>query len=125
MNRIALGAAILAVSATAAFAQTDPFAVAYGNTVTQTRPDGTKVVIYVNADKTWEQHMSGGAVVKGTYAWQDASHVCFTVVDPAPKDAAHATDCNEIKGDHKVGDTWTETMEDGKTQITMSITAGR
>lgn len=123
MKRIAL--ALAAIVLTAASAQADPFAVAYGNTVTQTRPDGSKVVIYVNADKTWEQHMSGGAVVKGTYSWQDESHVCFTVTDPAPKDPAHATNCNAIKGDHKVGDTWTETMEDGKTTITMAITAGR
>jgi hypothetical protein len=122
---MALGLAIVAISATAAVAQTDLFAVAYGNTVTQTRPDGSKVVIYVNADKTWEQHMSDGMVIKGTYAWKDASHVCFTVTDPAPKDAAQATNCNEIKGDHKVGDTWTEMMEDGKTTITMAITAGR
>jgi len=37
---------------------------------------------------------------------------------------AKATGCNEIKGDHKLGDTWTETTPDGKT-ITMAITAGR
>ena len=45
----------------------DPLAVAYGNTVTQTMADGTKTVIYVNADKTWEQHRSDGTVLKGTY----------------------------------------------------------
>ncbi len=123
MKRIALGLAALAISTVAAQAD-DLFASAYGNTVTQTRPDGSKVVIYVNADKTWEQRMSDGMVMKGTYTWQDASHACFTVTDPAPKDPAHAASCNEIKGDHKVGDTWTETTPDGKT-ITMTITAGR
>jgi len=123
MTRIALGLAAILLSTAAAQAG-DLFAVAYGNTVTQTGPDGSKTVIYVNADKTWEQHR-GDKVVKGTYSWKDDSHACFTVTDPAPADPSKATNCNEIKGDHKVGDTWTETMEDGKTQITMAITAGR
>ena len=123
MTRIALGLAAVLLSTAAAQAG-DLFAVAYGNTVTQTAPDGSKTVIYVNPDKTWEQHR-GGKVFKGTYAWKDDTHACFTMTDPAPSDAAHATNCDEIKGDHKVGDTWTETMPDGKTQITMAITAGR
>ncbi|HTT97812.1 MAG TPA: hypothetical protein VMF58_07155 [Rhizomicrobium sp.] len=123
MKRIALG--LTAAVFTVAAAHADPFAVAYGNTVTQTLPDGSKTIIYVNADKTWEQHRSNGLVVKGTYSWQDDTHVCFTVTDPAPADASKATNCNEIKGDHKVGDTWTEPMPDGKGQITMAITAGR
>jgi len=115
-----LAAAILCAGA----AQADPFAVAYGNTVTQTRADGSKVVIYVNADKTWEQHMADGKVFRGTYGWEDATHACFTVTDPAPKDPSHATNCSEIKGDHKVGDTWSEEAGNGQT-ITMSITQGR
>jgi hypothetical protein len=123
MKRIALGLAALAVSAVAAHA--DPFAAAYGNTVTQATPDGKKTIIYVNADKTWERHMSDGMVLKGTYSWQDATHACFTLTDPAPSDPAHATSCSEIKDEHKLGDTWTETMADGKTVLTMSITAGR
>jgi hypothetical protein len=123
MTRIALGLAAVLLSTAAAQAG-DLFAVAYGNTVTQTGPDGSKTIIYVNADKTWEQHR-GDKVMKGTYSWKDDTHACFTVTDPAPADPSKATNCNEIKGDHKVGDTWTETMEDGKTQITMAITAGR
>ena len=123
MKRIALGlAAVLLTTASASAA--DLFAVAYGNTVTQTMPDGSKTIIYVNADKTWEQHRADGTVMKGTYAWQDDSHACFTMTDPAPKDPAKATNCNEIKGDHKVGDTWTEPLPNGQ-NITMSITAGR
>jgi hypothetical protein len=122
MKRILLAAAALALSVGAA--QADPFATAYGNTVTNTGPDGKKTVIYVNADKTWEQHRSDGTVMKGTYTWQDDTHACFTLVDPAPKDPSKATNCDEIKGDHKVGDTWTETDPQGQT-YTMSITAGR
>ena len=123
MKRIILAAAATVLMTTAALAD-DPFAVAYGNTVTQTLPDGTKLTIYVNADKTWQQTVNG-KTASGTYAWQDVSHVCFTVTDPAPADPSKATFCNEVKGDHKVGDTWTETTPDGKTQITMAITAGR
>jgi hypothetical protein len=122
MKRIALGLAAVILSA--AGAQADPFAVAYGNTVTQTAPDGSKTVIYVNADKTWERHAADGKVAKGTYTWKDDTHACFTTTDPTP-DPSKATNCSEIKGDHKVGDTWTETMPDGKTSITMAITAGR
>jgi len=123
MKRIILAAAVAAVFSTPALAG-DPFAVAYGNTVTQTFPDGSKVVVYVNADKTWEQHR-GSQVVKGTYSWQDDTHACFTVTDPAPTDPSKATNCNEIKGSHNVGDTWTEQLPNGAGTITMSITPGR
>ena len=123
MKRIILAlAATLAIS-TAAQAS-DQFAAAYGNTVTQTMSNGTKIVVYVNPDKTWEQLM-GGKTTKGTYMWKDDTHACFTVTDPAPADPTKATMCNEIKGDHKLGETWTETTPDGKTTITMTITPGR
>lgn len=122
MKRIIL-AAVAAVAVSAGAQAADPFAVAYGNTVTQTFADGTKMTTYVNADHTWQQTI-GGKTMKGTYAWKDATHVCFTVTDPAPADPSKATGCNEIKGDHKLGDTWTEATPDGKT-ITMAITAGR
>ncbi|HEX4861910.1 MAG TPA: hypothetical protein VFV07_11775 [Rhizomicrobium sp.] len=122
MKRFALG--LVAVVLSAASANADPFAVAYGNTVTQTMPDGMKTVIYVNADKTWERHAADGKVYKGTYTWQDETHACFTLTDPAPSDPKNATNCSEIKGDHKVGDTWTEPVGNGQ-NITMTITAGR
>jgi len=127
MNRIALaGAAVLAlVTAATTAAWADPFAAAYGNTVTQTTADGKKMVIYVNQDGTWEQRGADGSDFKGTYAWKGDSTACFTVTSPAPKDPSHATNCNDIKGDHKVGDTWSEPMPNGGGSITMSITAGR
>ncbi len=124
MKRIILAAAAATVLFSTAALAADPFAVAYGNTVTQTMPSGAKMTIYVNPDKTWQQ-MMGDKTVKGTYAWKDDTHVCFTVIDPVPTDPSKATFCNEIKGDHKVGDTWTETTPDGKTQITVAITPGR
>jgi hypothetical protein len=122
MKRMML-AAISLVALTVPALAGDPFAPGYGNTVTQKVEGGPTVTIYVNPDKTWERHM-GDSTVKGTYAWTDDTHVCFTVTDPAPADPSKATNCNEITGDHKVGDTWTDKTPDGKT-ITMSITAGR
>jgi len=123
MKRFALGLAAILVSTVAAHAD-DLFAVGYGNTVTQTMPDGSKIVIYVNPDKTWEQHMNG-AVTKGTYSWKDDHTACFTLVDPAPKDPSKATNCNAIEGNHKVGDTWTEQLPNNGGTITMAITPGR
>jgi hypothetical protein len=122
MNRIVLAGATLCLLATAA--QADPFAAAYGNTVTQTMPDGKKTVTYVNKDGTWEQHMADGSVMKGTFVWKDDHTACFTVTEPAPQDASKATNCNDIKGEHKVGDSWTE-QGPGGASITMAITAGR
>jgi len=123
MKRIALGLAAVLLSTAAAQAD-DLFAVAYGNTVTQTF-QGKTMTIYVNPDKTWEQHMADGTVMKGTYAWKDATTACFTLVDPAPKDPSKATNCNTIEGNHKVGDSWTEQAPNNGGPITMSITAGR
>jgi hypothetical protein len=122
MKRIILAAVAAMTTASPALAA-DPFAPAYGNTVTQTMPDGTKIVILVNEDKTWEQRI-GDKTMKGTYAWKDDTHVCFTVTDPAPADPSKATMCSEIKGDHKVGDTWTEALPNGGA-MTVAITAGR
>lgn len=122
MKRFVLAAAAAACFAVAANAA-DPFEPVYGNTVTQILPGGVKAIVYVNADKSWEQRI-GDKVVKGTYEWKDATHACFTVTDPKPADASKATGCNEYKGDHKVGDTWTEHTADGQA-ITVSITAGR
>jgi len=122
MKRIALGLAAVVLSAAAA--QADPLAMTYGNTVTQTTQDGKTSITYVNADKTWERHSADGAVYKGTFTIQDDTHACFTVVDPAPKDAKGATNCVEIKPGHKVSDTWTEPMGNGQ-NLTISITAGR
>ena len=125
VSRLVLAAGAVAVMTGAAQAE-DLFAAAYGNTVTQTMPNGSKSIIYVNKDHTWEQHNADGNVMKGTFAWKDDHTACFTMVDPAPKDPAKATNCNTIKGPaHKVGDTWSEKLPDNKGTITMAISAGR
>lgn len=120
MKRIVLAAAAaLLMTGTA---QADGFANMYGNTVTITTPDGKTAKAYVNQDGSWEQHMADGSVLKGTFAWKDASNVCFTMTDPAPKPGT-PPGCSKID-DHKVGDTWTEKEDDGAT-TTYSLTAGR
>jgi hypothetical protein len=122
MNRILLGAALAALFVTAANA--DQFDGIYGNTVNITRPDGSKVVVFVNRDKTWEQRTADGKVARGTFTWKDDTHVCFTMTDPKPDKPEEAESCDEITGNHKAGDTWTETDSKGGT-TTISITAGR
>ena len=115
---------LLAAVAVTMASEADPLSGAYGNTLTRTVPDGTKMIVYVNADRTWEQH-TGAVVIKGTYAWKDATDVCFTLTDPAPAEPAKATNCFVAKDEHKVGDVWTDPMPDGKGVITNALTAGR
>lgn len=121
MKRIFLTAAAAVLLSTAAYA--DPFSGAYGNTVTTTLPDGSKVVSYVNQDGTWERHTPDGKVTKGTFTWKDATTACFTVTDPPPTDPSKASGCQQFQGTHNVGDTWTDTGPDGKT-VSTTITAG-
>jgi hypothetical protein len=83
-----------------------------------------EVRIYENPDGTWEQHRDAG-VFKGTYTWKADHTACFTQFDPAPTDPSHTTNCNDIKGEHKLGDTWSEPLPNGGGSITMSISAGR
>lgn len=116
-------AAVAAIAITTA-AESDPLSGAFGNTLTRTLPNGTKMIVYVNADQTWEQHV-GATVMKGTYAWKDAVQVCFTLTAPPPPDPAKAINCFVAKDEHKVGDTWTDPMPDGKGVITNVLTAGR
>ncbi|HKD23195.1 MAG TPA: hypothetical protein VKB71_14355 [Rhizomicrobium sp.] len=115
------GAALLAM---AGVAQADPYAAMYGNTVTITGSDGMKLVTYVNQDMTWEQHNANGTVMKGTYAWKDATTACFTTTDPAPKTPSQTPMCLPNQVAHNVGDSWTVAGGDGK-PVTVAISAGR
>ncbi len=124
--KMLLGAAVAACTLASVAAYAGPFDSAYGNTVTQTGPDGSKVIIYVNADGTW-QRMMGGNTASGTYTWKDASTACFTQTAPAltaDQMKMMGDGCQTFKDSHAVGDTWTETAPNGAT-YTVSITAGR
>ena len=111
----------LALSTAAAYA--DQFAGMYGNTVNIKHADGSTGTVYVNEDRTWEMHRDG-KTIRGTYEWKDDTHFCLTVVDPAPKPDENGQECDEISGDHKVGDTWTDTDDKGNV-TSFTITAGR
>jgi hypothetical protein len=122
MRRILLaGAALLAMAGMAQAA--DPYSGVYGNTITISGADGAKLTIFINQDMTWEQHAANGTVLKGTYAWKDATTACFTQTDPAPK-SAETPACFPNQMAHNVGDTWTVQGMDGK-PATLTLTAGR
>jgi hypothetical protein len=122
MTRVLLaGAAFFALTSMAQAA--DPYQGMYGNTVTITGSDGMKVISFVNQDMTWEQHGPNGMVVKGTYAWKDATTACFTQIDPAPQNNAQPL-CLQNQAVHNVGETWTVSGMDGK-PVTVALTAGR
>ncbi len=120
MKRFVLAtAALLLLTGTA---QADPFQNLYGNTVSITTPDGKTSKAHVNADMTWDRQMADGTMLKGTFAWQDPSTVCFTQTDPAPKPGT-GPNCTKVDA-HKVGDTWT--VSDANKQVTTyTATAGR
>lgn len=123
MNRLAIAAAtaLLLLSGTA---YADPFANFYGNTVQYASPDGSKTSIFVNQDMSYEVHTGNGGVLKGTYAWKDATTACFTQTDPAPQAQQPNPQCYSYQATHTVGETWAETGPDGKsTQV--SLIAGR
>jgi hypothetical protein len=124
MRLILCAGAAFALTTAAAFAG-DQFAGMYGNTVIVKDSDGTESRVFINPDKTWEQRMADGKTARGTYMWRDETHFCITVTEPAPKPGEQAEqECHEMTGDHKVGDTWTMTSDDGD-KTTLSIVAGR
>jgi hypothetical protein len=123
--KLAIFAGLALAFTTAAALAGDQFAGMYGNTLVIKDTDGTTSRVYINADKTWEQRMADGKTARGTYSWKDETHFCIVVVEPPAKPGEQAhTECHEISGDHKVGDTWTMTGNDGK-PTELSIVAGR
>jgi hypothetical protein len=128
MRALLAGTALVAMCATAsaqdaAPAAGDPFADEYGNTLTQTGPDGAQIVTYINEDRTWVQHLPDGSTRRGTYLWQDDHTVCFAQTEPAMPNG-QGTGCNEVHSAHKIGDNWTQKDSKGQT-YSMAITAGR
>jgi hypothetical protein len=122
MKRRLYAGLVLALVTTAAYA--DQFAGYYGNTVSIKHPGGATSTVFVNVDKTWEHRTPDGKTYRGTYAWKDDTHVCLTLVDPPPAPGEDAQECHEVTGDHKLGDTWTDSDGKGHT-TTFTITAGR
>lgn len=87
----------------------------FGNTVTVAGPDGTVLVSYhFNDDGTFSMAQADGATADGTWSL-DGTTLCVVVGDQ--------TSCSEIE-DRDVGDSWTETDEQGN-EMTISIVEGR
>ncbi len=120
---LAMSAVAQAQDAAPAAPSGDPFAAEYGNTLTQTGPDGARIVTFINEDRTWIQHLPDGSARRGTYRWQDDHTVCFAQTDPAPP-SGQGTGCNEVRSAHQVGESWTQKDSKGQT-YTMTIVAGR
>jgi len=121
MNRFML--ASLALVASVCAANADPMTGLYGNTLTMTGADGKASKVFVNQDMSWEQHMSDGTAIKGTWAWQDPTTACFTQTTPPPKPDMKPY-CAKIDP-HNPGDTWSEKDAQGKVLVNYSLSAGR
>jgi hypothetical protein len=102
----------------------------YGNTVLATRPDGTKIKLYFNADKTFTGEASPGSMpfsfdIAGTWRL-DGDKLCVLQTEGRGRNKG-IEKCEPLAGD-KIGDSWTVdvTDRDGKTIVqSMSITQGR
>jgi len=87
----------------------------FGNTVTIADAEGNVLVSYFfNEDGTFSMAGADGSSVEGTWTL-DGDNMCFT--------AGEQESCQEID-DRAVGESWTETQEDGSS-ITISIVEGR
>jgi len=122
MKMFCIVATTMILAATSVHA--DPLEGIYGNTATSTGPNGKTTTYYFNRDGSFENHFPSGHVIKGTFAWKDATTVCFTVTDPPPAKGESATNCRQFPDAHKVGDTWIEKDSDG-VPYTNTIVAGR
>lgn len=102
----------------------------YGNTVHATRPDGTEINLFFNADKSFTGKASPAGIpfsfsIAGTWRL-DGDNVCVLQTEGRGPNKG-VEKCEPLEGD-KIGDTWTVdvTDKDGKPVVqTMTITEGR
>jgi len=107
----ALTIALLQLAAGPALA--DP-AGAYGNTLQITRPDGSTIRFYINADGTYTGVWTDGSAISGTWA-ETNGQMCFTQTSPA----AAAASCGPLITQN-AGDAWTAQRPDGSvSQLTI------
>ncbi len=102
----------------------------YGNTVHATRPDGTEINLFFNADQTFTGKASPASVpfsfsIAGT--WRiDGDKLCILQTEGRGPNKG-IEKCEPLEGD-KIGDNWTVnvTDKDDKPVVqTMTITEGR
>ena len=123
---IALSCALVAASATAAFAD-DPMSNTYGNTVmTKSHKTGGSATLMFNADMTYSLKTTDpkGQPIgyDGTWALKDGgATLCLTPKLP-PNTPGAGTSCSPLVK-HAVGDSWTVTNDMGET-FDVSLSAG-
>jgi hypothetical protein len=122
MNKILIAVSALALCAGPAFAADDVMAGYYGNTVIATGGIAESHTHY-KADHTFDltaTAMGQNYSFKGTWAIDAKGELCRTYADPAPPNTPNPF-CTPFAA-HKVGDTWTMTMN-GNTR-TLTLKAG-
>jgi hypothetical protein len=110
MRLFAVAGFALVASMAVAFADDDPMASRYGNTVVvKMQNNGPVIHMYYNADHTFTGNViSMNYKLKGTWKMEGAN-ICL-VYDPLPPGQKNPT-CNLFE-QHAIGDTWTA---DGRT----------
>jgi hypothetical protein len=122
MRKILIAASALALCAGPAFAADDVMAGYYGNTLVATGGIAESHTHY-KADHTFDltaTAMGQNYSFKGTWAIDAKGELCRTYADPAPPNTPNPL-CTPIAA-HKVGDTWSMTMN-GNTR-TLTLKAG-
>jgi hypothetical protein len=122
MHKILIAVSALALCAGPAFAADDVMTGYYGNTVVATGGIAESHTHY-KADHTFDltaTAMGQNYSFKGTWAIDAKGELCRTYADPAPPNTPNPL-CTPFAA-HKVGDTWTMTMN-GNTR-TLTLKAG-
>ena len=119
MQKFLIAASALALCAVPAFAADDVMAGFYGNTAVVT---GGMVESHTHyrADHTFDvtaSAMGQNYVFKGTWAIDAKGQLCRTYADPAPPNSPNPL-CTPIDP-HKVGDSWTVTMNGNTRTVTL------
>jgi hypothetical protein len=119
MRKILIATSVFALCATPVFAADDVMAGFYGNTAVAS---GGMIESHTHyrADHTFDitaHAMGTDYVFKGTWKIDDKGQLCRTYADPAPPNTPNPL-CTPIEA-HKVGDTWTVTMNGNTRTITL------
>ena len=115
--RYGLVASAMLLASTGAFAEDDPMAVAYENTVKVVAADGTESTTHYNQDGSFTTNTAEGAV-NGTWSVNDQKQLCTT-----PEGGEEA--CADVDWGHGVGESWETKDAEGNVAATISIVAGR
>ena len=119
MNRFLIAASVLALASAPALAGDDVMAGYYGNTVVAA---GGMVESHTHyrADHTFDVSataMGQSYNFKGTWSVDDKGQLCRTYADPAPPNTPNPL-CLPAEA-HKVGDTWTVSMNGNSRTLTL------